>query len=119
GDGIGSMVRKGSAGEWYWGSSENAHDYCKAAAGVDCNNASNWNTLDPKLPMGSSDSQPFFIHYAALEIDATGVGLLTGTTNQVWKLVSGAQGLDWQAASPDFSLPLDTNQNPNNTVGDV
>jgi photosystem II stability/assembly factor-like uncharacterized protein len=118
GDGIGAAVNTGSAGEFHWTSVEYGRYFCVSPE-ADCTqgNYVNWWNLDPAL--GPSDNEPFFVYYAPILSDPTGVGFLTSTTNRVWKtdlpamadpydcsLTTGVCKMSWQPISPDFSQTL-------------
>jgi hypothetical protein len=122
GDGIGATVHHASSGTTYWASAEFTHVFCQPSASIDCSDGTNWNESEPagvdrdvdESPPESvasrarhasgEDEEPFFVHYANVETDATGQSVLTHTDEQVWVASdSGGGNLVWTAISQDLS----------------
>jgi hypothetical protein len=114
GDGIGSAVSHGSAGVFFWGSSEYSYDSCQIPTGqtVDCSNPSNWTSLAPSVTVKdngdqrpeATDASPFFVRFAPVPTDASGYGMLTITNSQLWLYAqytpplpaNSQQTIDWE-----------------------
>jgi photosystem II stability/assembly factor-like uncharacterized protein len=108
GDGIGCTVHHATTGTTYWASVEFGHAYCQPAAGVDCAAGENWIFSDPVLnfvpKVRPIDMEPFFVHYADVETDATGQSVLTHTDGQVFVSTPQPDGtLGWTVISQDVS----------------
>ena len=83
GDGTGSALGKGSAGEWYWTSAQYKRYYCRPSL-KSCNQGDSWTELEPAL-VSSSDAQPFFVRFAPVQTDPTGAAFLTATTYGIFR----------------------------------
>ena len=93
GDGIGAAINHGTSGNFYWASSEFNYDLCVAGNGVDCSVPGNWNANAPAVTIPPQpephlydhfDAAPFFVRYAPVYTDATGLGMLTISNSSVW-----------------------------------
>jgi len=120
GDGIGTATNHGTRGTFYWGSVEFGYQTCfsflkdpkdpKGDQSIDCSNPQNWNALEPQpLPDDHDprqpdpfDAAPFFVRFAPVPTDATGVGMLTSTNAQVWLFNEDpSRGFVWKSVNPD------------------
>jgi hypothetical protein len=100
GDGIGAAVNKGTTGEWYWGSVEYGHLYCRPAAGNSyCNRGGAWTQVNPAI--GGGDAQPFFVRYSPIQTDPSGAAFLTTTDHAVWRSNSTPA---WTRLTPTYAL---------------
>jgi len=134
GDGVGSVINKGSVGEFYWVSNPGYHAFCMVEEGG-CKSSSPYSYwyVDPVLT-DPNDSAPFYTPYSAILTDPTGgnaptgFGVLTATDFFVWQtdlpkkpdgtyadpydcnLSTGVCQLNWKAISQNF------NQQNSNTV---
>lgn len=124
GDGIGATVHSATSGTTYWASIQYTRVFCKPSAVADCAQGEHWTELAPVLSdpapdhaeerrkdreyaLGlpdSLDSEPFLIHYANVETDATGQSVLTHSVGQVFVAVAGAGGtMTWRPISQDLT----------------
>src|SRR6185369_3516835 len=83
GDGTGTALGKGTAGQWYWTSAQYKRFYCRPAL-KSCNQGGSWTEVEPAL-VNSSDTQPFFVRFAPVQTDPSGAAFLTATTYGVFR----------------------------------
>jgi hypothetical protein len=101
GDGLGTAVGKGTAGEFYWASvvtsGPGAYQVCRASVADCTHGGAAWQANDP--PVQSSEFAQFDIRYSRIPTDPTGTGFLTNTTDRVWRTDTQ---LNWQPISSHF-----------------
>jgi hypothetical protein len=111
GDGIGSALSTGTKADLWYVSSEFTNAICDNTHS-DCTSGASYFNVQP--PTATSDSDPFFVYYAPVSTDPTGLTTLTHSTHQVWRSqvtpgvgtappMVNAGTFQWVAASPDFS----------------
>lgn len=104
GDGLGTAVGKGTAGEFYWASvvtqSPGAYQLCRAST-ADCTHGTSWQANDP--PVQPSEFAQFDTRYSWVPTEPTGTAFLTNTTDRIWRT---DPQLTWHAVSPSFNPSL-------------
>lgn len=85
GDGIGTALVRTSTAHAYWASVEFARLFCTADAAASCSQGSTDWQSGPDFSNGTTDPEPFFERYSAIEGDPNG-SLITCTTYQLYKM---------------------------------
>jgi hypothetical protein len=112
GDGIGSAVSTGKLADLWYSSVEFGYYFCDNNH-TDCTQGASYVSADPPIPQG--DNAPFFVYYAQVPTDDTGLTTLTSSDHRVFRTQIGnigtpgsgppvinAANFSWVAASPDF-----------------